>query len=63
LYSQIIVVTAFEEFKLIYGLIGFVVHKGCFIFVKDLALQNLHAQRKRKLPEDLDVINIVKEIR
>jgi hypothetical protein len=61
-YSQVIIVSALEGFKLFDGLIGFVIHKGRVIFVKDLALQDLHAQRKRKLLEDLDIIDIIKEL-
>ena len=61
-YSQVIVVSALEGFKLFNGLIGFVVHKGRIIRVQDPALQDLHAQRKRKLLEDLDIIDIIKEL-
>jgi len=38
-YSQVIVVSALEGFKLFYGLIGFVVLEMGIIFVKDFALQ------------------------
>jgi hypothetical protein len=61
-YSQVIVVSALERFKLFYGLIGFVVHKGRFICLEDFTSQKLHAQRKWKLLENLDIIDIVKEI-
>lgn|GEM_PF-2685612 len=61
-YSQVIVIPALEGFKLFNRLISFVVNKGGIILLQDLALQDLHAYRKRKLLEDLDIIDIVKEI-
>ena len=62
LYSQAIVISALEGFELLDCLIGFVVEEGRIIRISNPALQDLHLQQKRELLEDLDIIDIIKEI-
>ena len=63
LRHDVIVVYALERIELLYGLVGFVVQESPVIAVQDLSLENLYPDVHRHLLEDLDVVDIVEELR
>ena len=61
-YSQVIIVPRLKGFELFYRLIGLIVEKWRVIIIEDPALQHFLAQGKGKLLEDLDVVDVIKEM-
>ena len=62
-YTDVIIVYALERIELLYGFVGFVIHESSVIAIQDHPLENLYSDINRHLLEDLDVVDIVEELR